>query len=165
MEEYIELYGKDKQPTGVVIARGEACPPGNLFPVVCVWVIDEAHNFLVTERSAAKKASPLKWENPGGACRSGETLAQGAARELAEETGVVVAPEDLTEVACEVQYGCLVITFAVHMNRPRITLQEGETSDYRWVSEKELIRMCQKKRMAEPIERQIWHYRSKLKTM
>lgn len=37
------------------------------------------------------------WFTPGGGLDPGETHAQGAARELAEETGLVVAPEDLGE--------------------------------------------------------------------
>ncbi|HWH30335.1 MAG TPA: NUDIX domain-containing protein [Mycobacteriales bacterium] len=35
------------------------------------------------------------WFTPGGGLDPGETPAQGAARELAEETGLVVAPEQL----------------------------------------------------------------------
>lgn len=35
------------------------------------------------------------WFTPGGGLDDGETPAQGAARELAEETGLVVAPSDL----------------------------------------------------------------------
>ncbi|WIY82868.1 NUDIX domain-containing protein [Propionimicrobium sp. PCR01-08-3] len=36
------------------------------------------------------------WVTPGGGLDAGETFAEGAARELAEETGLVVDPGDLT---------------------------------------------------------------------
>ena len=36
-----------------------------------------------------------KWGIPGGFLELGETLAEGAARELHEETGIVVPPEQL----------------------------------------------------------------------
>ena len=37
------------------------------------------------------------WMTPGGGVDPGESIAEAAARELAEETGLVVAPEDLGE--------------------------------------------------------------------
>ena len=39
------------------------------------------------------------WNVPSGRVEDGETPAEGAARELAEETGLVVAPEDLELVS------------------------------------------------------------------
>jgi 8-oxo-dGTP diphosphatase len=39
------------------------------------------------------------WNVPSGRVEDGETPAEGAARELAEETGLVVTPEDLTLVS------------------------------------------------------------------
>lgn len=39
------------------------------------------------------------WNVPSGRIEDGETPAEGAARELAEETGLVVAPADLTLVS------------------------------------------------------------------
>jgi 8-oxo-dGTP diphosphatase len=43
---------------------------------------------------------PLKgqWSLPGGALELGETLEQGVAREVLEETGLVVVPERMVEV-------------------------------------------------------------------
>jgi len=40
-----------------------------------------------------------KWVGPGGKVEPGEGLAQAAAREVAEESGLVVAPEDLAHRA------------------------------------------------------------------
>ena len=163
-EEIIELYTEEGEPSGTTIRRGEAATDGLLFPVVCVWVRDEKGRFLVTLRSKAKKASPLKWENPGGACRQGETLAEGAARELFEETGIQAAPEELRLVSSMVQYGCLVLTYSFHTDRKKVVLQEGETEAYKWVSERELFWMLGRRKFAEPIEKQIRHYRKELPT-
>ena len=42
----------------------------------------------------------LTWSIPSGGVEPGETFAEGAARELHEEAGLVVAPGDLVQVTC-----------------------------------------------------------------
>ncbi len=66
-------------------------------PVVGVGgvVIDEGRALLVRRGS-----EPLRgqWSIPGGSLELGETLQEGVARELLEETGLVVSVLDLIEV-------------------------------------------------------------------
>src|SRR5580658_7613097 len=47
-----------------------------------------------------RAAEPLKgqWSIPGGALELGESLAEGVARELLEETGIAVEPTQVVEV-------------------------------------------------------------------
>lgn len=47
---------------------------------------------LTTERSR-NKTYPLKWEVTGGSILKGETAAEGAVRELYEETGIKISTE------------------------------------------------------------------------
>ena len=162
MDEIIELYTPSGRPSRRTIRRGEASPAGLFFPVVCVWAIDEEGCFLVTLRDPAKKASPLKWENPGGACRAGESLIEGAAREFSEETGIQVRPEELSLFSKMTQYGCLVMTYVTRIPRQPVILQQDETCDYKWVSREELLTMVKNKSFADPIEKQILSYKRKL---
>lgn len=59
-------------------------------------LIFENHSILLVERGR----EPLKglWSLPGGALETGETLAEGIAREVLEETGLIVHPVRLFEI-------------------------------------------------------------------
>lgn len=58
-------------------------------------VIDAGRALLIRRGSAPLQG---QWSIPGGALNVGETLAQGVARELAEETGLEVSVVELIEV-------------------------------------------------------------------
>ncbi|MBO1267513.1 NUDIX hydrolase [Arthrobacter cavernae] len=61
-----------------------------LIVVSAVCVFDAAGRLLTV-----RKRGTDKFMHPGGKPEAGETAAQAASRELAEEVGIVVAPEDL----------------------------------------------------------------------
>lgn len=73
-------------------------------PVVGVGgvIIDHGRAVLIRRGS-----EPLlgQWSIPGGTLELGETLQQGAARELLEETGIVVRVLDLIEVFDRIYHG------------------------------------------------------------
>jgi 8-oxo-dGTP pyrophosphatase MutT (NUDIX family) len=85
----IDTVAIDPDGHGAALAaslRGAWCPPGHV--ATDAWVFDAAveHVLLVRHRT-------LGWVCPGGHLDdTGETMAEGAARELREETGLVVAP-------------------------------------------------------------------------
>lgn len=51
---------------------------------------------ILLARRAAAKTHPLTWEFPAGSALAGETSEEAVIRELAEESGLRVAPADLT---------------------------------------------------------------------
>ena len=86
------------------------------------------------------------WEaTAGGSALQGERPAECAARELLEETGI--AAEQLTEVgrvvsetnrSIYVEFLCVT-----SCEKESVRLQEGETTEYQWVSRDTLLRMTQ----------------------
>lgn len=83
-----------------------------------------------------------RWGLPGGGLHKGEDAAKGAARELREETGVVVVPEKLKLVG-EGRYERGVhrfnyVIFAVAVASPKTRAQWYEVSDLAWVDPDEL---------------------------
>ena len=59
-------------------------------------IFDEDHRLLLVERGR----EPLKgfWSLPGGVLETGETIAEGVTREVLEETGLTVEPQQIVEI-------------------------------------------------------------------
>jgi len=65
---------------------------------VQVTLVDPRGRVLMQERDEHAPVWPDMWCFPGGGLEADEEPAEGACRELAEETGVVLAPDDLTDL-------------------------------------------------------------------
>lgn len=65
-----------------------------LVMVVAAALIDAEGRVLMQQRPLAKEHGGL-WEFPGGKVDAGESLAQSLARELAEELGIGIEPDDI----------------------------------------------------------------------
>ncbi|MFJ4704418.1 NUDIX domain-containing protein [Streptomyces anulatus] len=66
---------------------------------VCVIVLDKDRDAIAAVLYAARNWSPQPaWTLPGGKAEPGEALDEAAARELKEETGLLVDPADLVLV-------------------------------------------------------------------
>jgi ADP-ribose pyrophosphatase YjhB (NUDIX family) len=83
---YLDPYGHGER---LVAALDDGLPVAQGHLATNAWVFDPSRRqaLLVRHRT-------LGWVNPGGHLDDGETPAEGAARELAEEAGLVVAPLD-----------------------------------------------------------------------
>ncbi len=63
--------------------------------VIACALIDSENNVLLTQRPPGRSMAGL-WEFPGGKCEAGETPEGCLIRELHEEIGIIVTPQDLT---------------------------------------------------------------------
>lgn len=130
---------------GVTLVRGEEeqMKP-DVYHLVCdILVRHQDGTYLLMQRDA-RKTCPLMWEaSAGGSALQGETALQSAIRELREETGIVC--EDLKEVGSVVNpkthsiYVCFLCE--TDWDKDAITLQEGETIAFAWVSREKLLSM------------------------
>lgn len=134
-----DLYYQDGTPSGRQMVRAHEIPVG-LYHLVCeVLVRHTDGDYLLMRRSLSKDVFPGCWEaTAGGAALAGEDELACIRRELREETGIEA--ENFEMVARlminddTIFYTWLCVT---DWDKTAVTLQEGETDDFRWVSEAE----------------------------
>ena len=128
---------------GVTLKRGEKISDG-VYHLVCDIIVRHTDgDYLIMQRDARKHYGGMWEATAGGSAFAGESPLQCAARELFEETGIHT--DTLTEVGRVVDNEChsayveyLCITSC---DKDSVILQDGETSDFRWVDKDTLLNM------------------------
>lgn len=141
----------------VTLVRGETIPKG-MFHLVCEILVKHSDGtFLLMKRDPQKHFGGMWEATAGGSALAGETPLQCAIRELREETGII--PTDLVEVGREVsnrtqsiyvEFSCIT-----DWDKDKISLQKGETVDYKWVSREELLSMNKDELVTKRIQKYI----------
>lgn len=138
-------------------------PEGVYHTVVEIYVVTKNREFLCTQRDP-RKPFGLKWEITGGSVLKGEAPVDGAVRELREETGIVVRPEDMT-LLCTMPSGrTLYYIYAVTIPDTKIpiTLQPGETVDCRFLTREAFMREVHTERFAGTIGERLTQHKLQL---
>lgn len=130
---------------GMTLRRDEADHiPEGVYHLVChVLVKHTDGTYLLMRRDLNKKMYPGFWEaTAGGAALQGERESEAARRELREETGIEGA---LKEIGRYVGRNTIYIYYLCETDCPKdsVTLQEGETIDYKWVDREALFSMTE----------------------
>ena len=89
-----DLYTENREPTGRTHIRGEEIPDGCFHLVVHVWIRNSKGEYLISQRSGNRPTFPLMWECVGGSVLAGEDSLTGALREVKEEVGFDLKPND-----------------------------------------------------------------------
>ena len=139
-----DAYNKDGTLAGYDLIRGEAIPNGLYHLVSEIIVKHKDGMYLLMQRDLKKATYPGFYEaSAGGSALKGEKPYDAAVRELREETGIEV--KELKQIyKClskdTIYYGYLCET---DCEKESITLQEGETISYLWMSKKELLKFIE----------------------
>ena len=125
------------------IRRGEPIPRGEYHIVVQIMTVNSDGEILLTQR-VPEKTSGGRWECSGGCAVSGETSRQAAVRELYEETGLSVEPEDIRLEWTLTTDSMLRDFYIVNKNAPLevMKLQAIEVCAAKWVSFERLTEMA-----------------------
>ena len=102
--EYIDIFDENNNLIEEAKEKKQAHKDGDFHRTAHVWIINDKKELLLQKRSPTKKTHPNFWDISGaGHIRTGETVTQGAIRELKEELGVVAKEDELkfiTMVKC-----------------------------------------------------------------
>ena len=94
--EYIDIFDDNNIPTGEIKEKTQAHEEGKFHRTAHIWIINNNKELLLQKRSATKKSHPNCWDISGaGHIKAGETVIEGAIRELKEELGVEIKEEEL----------------------------------------------------------------------
>ena len=112
--------------------------------MVQIMTVNSDGEILLTQR-VPEKTSGGRWECSGGCAVSGETSRQAAVRELYEETGLSVNPEDIKLEWTLTTDSMLRDFYVVSKDAPLegMKLQTVEVCAAKWVSFERLAEMAQ----------------------
>ena len=138
----------------VTLIRGEKLPEGLFHLVGKIIVKHTDGSYLLMQRDRRKHFGGMWEATAGGSALRGETPIECAARELREETGIV--SDHLVEIGRVKNYekNTLYVEFlcVTDCKKDSVTLQEGETIAYKWVSRDELVSMKKSELLTECIQ-------------
>lgn len=77
------------------------------------------------------------WEPPGGVLELDETIEEGLVREIREETGLTVRPEQLTGVYKNMNRGIVALVFRCSVANGSVTTT-GEATEIAWLTPEEI---------------------------
>lgn len=125
-----DVYDENRCKTGRLHRRGDPLEAGEYHLVVHVWTMNSRGEFLLTKRSP-NKGFPNLWESTGGSALAGDDSLTAAIREVREETGIRLLPENgrLLFSTCRDDYFRDVWLFRQEFDLRNVVLQPGETTD------------------------------------
>ena len=133
-----------------VLVRGQPVPDG-LYHMACGVIVRHVDGSVLCMKRSKEKKSFGGWHDvsAGGAALQGETKYDCVRRELREETGIEWT--EFEEVSRTVRdcYATIFYSYLCTVDWPKdaITIQEGETEGYQWLSEQEFIELLNSDRM------------------
>ena len=154
-----DAYNSDfEKIEGMTLVREEEDKiPAGVYHMVChVLVRHMDGTYLLMQRDPTKPAYPNYWEaTAGGSVLQGETVLEGAFRELREETGI--ATQSLEELDRSVGENALHVRYlcVTDCNKNSVKLQTGETCAFKWATAAEILAMPQSELISWPMRKHI----------
>lgn len=141
-DEIWDVYDADRRLTGRRHRRADPMKAGDYHLSVHVWLLNSKGQFLITKR-APNKGNPNMWACTGGAAVAGDDSMAAAIREVKEETGLDVRPENGKRLITYRREDSFhdVWLFRQNFDIKDVVLQENETVDAKYASEGEIREM------------------------
>ena len=141
-----DLYDREGKATGETWERKHGnyleIPDGRYHLVCDILVKHVDGTYLLTKRHMCKDVYPGYWEaSAGGSAVCGEDPITCAKRELFEETGIRAEEFDQINLTIRDKSHSMIYSYVtiVDCDKDSVVLQEGETTEYKWVDEAGLL--------------------------
>jgi len=143
-DEIWDVYDSKRNFTGRTHRRIDPLPEGDYHIVVFVWLRNSKGEYLITKR-APNKGDPNLWENTGGSAIAGDDSLSAAVREVKEEVGLDVNPENGKLISSIISEDSFfdVWLFQQDFNIDDVVLQENETVDAKYADIDDIKRMIE----------------------
>lgn len=147
--EFIDVLDERRNKVGIVRNRELVYKNGDWHKTVHIWLINSKNELLIQKRAKDKQTFPNLWAiSIAGHVISGETSIEAALREIKEEIGIDVNPNDLKLIFTikriqEYKNGFLhvhddVYLFKYDLDLYNTKIQKEELTDIRFINYKEL---------------------------
>lgn len=101
MDETIDIVDKNGLPTGETALKSVIHTKGYLHNTAHIWFYTDEGQILLAQRAASKSIYPLLWDvSVAGHIDAGESIENGAIREIKEEIGLKIKQTDLEKNWC-----------------------------------------------------------------
>lgn len=147
--EFIDVLDERRNKVGIVRNRELVYKNGDWHKTVHIWLINSKNELLIQKRAKDKQTFPNLWAiSIAGHVISGETSIEAALREIKEEIGIDVNPNDLKLIFTikriqDYKNGFLhvhddVYLFKYDLDLYNTKIQKEELTDIRFINYKEL---------------------------
>lgn len=150
MDEYWDICDRDRRLTGGTLRRGDPMTTEEYHLVVRVWIRSGDDRWLISRR-APEKTYPYRGEPTVGSALTGESSLDAALREVYEELGIRLRPEEgrlkhsLRRDKLDRPDFLDAWVFEHDCDIADMTLQPGETSGVKWVTAEKIRQMMKSK--------------------
>ena len=98
-QEILDIWDENGTPTGKCCTKDDAHLKGLFHPTVHIWFYNSTPALLMQKRCPHKQTFPNLWDvSVAGHVSSGETILEGALREVKEEIGLNIQEIDLLPI-------------------------------------------------------------------
>jgi 8-oxo-dGTP pyrophosphatase MutT (NUDIX family) len=119
-----------------------------------VWIMNSKGELLIQKRTPTKRLYPNLWSITSGGTDSGETTLDTAYREVKEELGIELKPEELELVMSYKRNHDFVDVWLARkdIKLEEITMQKEEVAEVKWVTEEELENLIKEEKTPKSLQ-------------
>ena len=144
--ELINIYDNKRRKTEKIVKRNSKKNKNEYDLSIQIWIMNDNEEIILTKRNNNKYTYPNLWECTEGVVDFNETSLEAAIREVKEELGIDIFPNEIVKLKIdkEKEYPKYTDIYLCRKNvlLSEIKLQKEEYQDVKIVNEKEYNLMC-----------------------